>query len=538
MKTEYKKDLRHNYMIVAEYEGEHPDSYSMKMLEYQKIGGILPVEQRRLDEKILYYYDISSKQSLAAICDRTPLTKDKISRLCTGINHVLESACEYLLTENDFILMPEYIFIEVGSNEPSLCFLPGYAKPVKEQMSSLLEYLMNKVDYNDREAVLLVYRLYAISREEGYTFEHMIEVLQEPAQAGVLLQKMPGRNTSQQEELQMNINLKDAVGIKPEASKIEEGNGLKRGIQKNLPEYGPEESKIKNKIPVMMEKLEKEVEVSGYPLKIYLYTAAVVISGLLILILSFCTKVIYNTFGSQIDYMKLSALLLVVFCVEGYLLKIIWDRKNKITRIVTQNEYVNPDQYINSKATEENGLMKTVSKDKEDIFVGKKPGQQIPGKQALGLHILEKQELRVNTGSNRMQFPLEEQRKEEWEEDNPTCLLNSVGQDRKSPSLTAPAFECILKALDEENDQAIPITNFPFFIGKLKESVDYCLERDVVSRYHAKLFKENNIYYIMDMNSTNGTFVNGEALITYEKREIKQGDEISFADIRYRLEIA
>jgi pSer/pThr/pTyr-binding forkhead associated (FHA) protein len=95
----------------------------------------------------------------------------------------------------------------------------------------------------------------------------------------------------------------------------------------------------------------------------------------------------------------------------------------------------------------------------------------------------------------------------------------------------------MLIALDDTNYQSIPITDFPFFIGKLKKNVDYCLKEDVVSRYHAKLLKEGDRYFLMDMNSTNGTYINGEALKTYEKKEIKQGDEISFANIKYRLEM-
>jgi pSer/pThr/pTyr-binding forkhead associated (FHA) protein len=65
--------------------------------------------------------------------------------------------------------------------------------------------------------------------------------------------------------------------------------------------------------------------------------------------------------------------------------------------------------------------------------------------------------------------------------------------------------------------------------------VDYCLEKDVVSRFHAKITKEQEQYYITDLNSTNGTFVNQEPLQTYQKKEIKLGDEIAFANIRYQF---
>jgi pSer/pThr/pTyr-binding forkhead associated (FHA) protein len=65
--------------------------------------------------------------------------------------------------------------------------------------------------------------------------------------------------------------------------------------------------------------------------------------------------------------------------------------------------------------------------------------------------------------------------------------------------------------------------------------VDYCLEKDVVSRFHAKITKEQEQYYITDLNSMNGTFVNQELLQIYQKKEIKFGDEIAFANIRYQF---
>jgi hypothetical protein len=179
MEVEYKKDLKHNYMVIAENNPDQMEAYSIKMLEAQTMEGILSVEQRSMDNKILLYYDITAKQAMSAILDKTVLSYDKVRNLCTGIIETIERAYEYLLPEDDFILSPEYIYMEVGSNKPVLCFLPGYGLRIKEQMSSFIEYLMNKVDYNDKEAVLLVYQLYADSREEGYTFDHLWKALQE-----------------------------------------------------------------------------------------------------------------------------------------------------------------------------------------------------------------------------------------------------------------------------------------------------------------------------------------------------------------------
>ena len=45
----------------------------------------------------------------------------------------------------------------------------------------------------------------------------------------------------------------------------------------------------------------------------------------------------------------------------------------------------------------------------------------------------------------------------------------------------------------------------------------------------------DTIYYIEDLNSTNGTFVNDEPLAYKERRKLNSNDMIRFADVRYRF---
>ena len=46
-----------------------------------------------------------------------------------------------------------------------LCYSVDYNEPLIIQFSKLIEYFMNKVDYKDEKAVLLVYALYKITKE-------------------------------------------------------------------------------------------------------------------------------------------------------------------------------------------------------------------------------------------------------------------------------------------------------------------------------------------------------------------------------------
>ena len=70
------------------------------------------------------------------------------------------------------------------------------------------------------------------------------------------------------------------------------------------------------------------------------------------------------------------------------------------------------------------------------------------------------------------------------------------------------------------------INTSAIILGKKREEVDVCLEDISVSRIHARVVKEEEKVYIEDLNSTNGTLINGQRLQPYEKRKLEEGDEI------------
>ena len=70
-------------------------------------------------------------------------------------------------------------------------------------------------------------------------------------------------------------------------------------------------------------------------------------------------------------------------------------------------------------------------------------------------------------------------------------------------------------------------------IGK-NSRADMKIERETISQFHAKIAYEEG-YYIEDMNSTNGTFVN-DIMVNYRERIcLYSGDIIRFADVKYRF---
>ena len=81
-----------------------------------------------------------------------------------------------------------------------------------------------------------------------------------------------------------------------------------------------------------------------------------------------------------------------------------------------------------------------------------------------------------------------------------------------------------------DDGRHIIIRRFPFIMGKMKTRVDEVIDGEGISRIHAMIKEQDRRYYISDLNSLNGTGLNGRLLEANETAEISSGDVISLAD--------
>lgn len=109
--------------------------------------------------------------------------------------------------------------------------------------------------------------------------------------------------------------------------------------------------------------------------------------------------------------------------------------------------------------------------------------------------------------------------------DNPTTLLTGA--------MVGNGIYCLKS--EELNDDNILLTEFPFFIGKSGENTNHRIEDNTVSRFHARVDKEDDELWLTDLNSTNGTFLNGIRMIPYDRVKVDKGDSIVISRKRYEL---
>lgn len=84
-------------------------------------------------------------------------------------------------------------------------------------------------------------------------------------------------------------------------------------------------------------------------------------------------------------------------------------------------------------------------------------------------------------------------------------------------------------------NEKIEINRSELTLGRERATVDYCLEGNSnIGRVHARIVVRDDRVFIVDNNSTNGTFVNNARLRSGMEQELKSGDIIRLADEKFR----
>ena len=89
-----------------------------------------------------------------------------------------------------------------------------------------------------------------------------------------------------------------------------------------------------------------------------------------------------------------------------------------------------------------------------------------------------------------------------------------------------------------KNNEQIPVNKPVFRIGKERSYVDYFVgDNPAVSRSHANIIARDGVYFIMDTNSTNHTYVNGGMIESNSEVKISHGTKIRLANEEFEFRL-
>lgn len=168
LKVRYQRDVNKNYLIFESDEDCQTEDYQMFMLVHNDINGLLKLTLGKINNKLELYYDISSKQKLSVILERQSLSYKNLKKILSSLIETMNVIAEFLLDGNGIIIDLEYIYIHPETYKLYFCYNPSYRKDILREINRLFSKLLEKVNYEDKKAVELIYRSYQCSQREEF----------------------------------------------------------------------------------------------------------------------------------------------------------------------------------------------------------------------------------------------------------------------------------------------------------------------------------------------------------------------------------
>lgn len=108
----------------------------------------------------------------------------------------------------------------------------------------------------------------------------------------------------------------------------------------------------------------------------------------------------------------------------------------------------------------------------------------------------------------------------------------SGAEKQKAPEESGEERGIVLKSM--EKDLEIPIQKTDCIIGKSKERADAVIDGNpAVSRVHCKIVLDGAKAYVVDLGSSNGTYVNGQKIRQGVQTQIEEGSRIRLANMEF-----
>ena len=482
MYAEYKRDVSHNYLILREEEKVNTASYQVRMLTGNVIPSILKCRLQGLDGNLLFYYDITSRQSLASFYEQRKFHRKDLHMLFGGFIRVMEEMAEFLMNTDQLLLCPEYIFLDIEKREVKFCCLPDYHHPIQEQFRELTEYLLPRLDHEDPQAVSMGYGVYRKAMETGFQLEHIKEAIYQN-------REVTGKND--------NKDSAQKQGKKPPENNLDGADNLGEKIQEKADVSHLLETDVENK--TSKRKKDKKKEESDFQKSsnewtgalLCVFTAAVLIILLIFRYLGYLPGIPAEAiFGGAIILLALAAFLS-------------WTAEKKKQKKQMSAEWRKKVKRELDDTYESSSEKRRKERNSEDLYEADSVQEKMP-----------------EWGDGKYKMPEQTGETENYGE---TVVL-SAGQTEGPASLVRrEPGELATIYLDRDL----------MVIGKMENAADAVISLPTVSRIHAKIRKADDEYYLSDLNSRNGTSVNGRLLKTGEEYQLQDEDQVEFAQARY-----
>ena len=503
LNASYERTMEHSY--VSFEVNDYSKNFEEEMLKHS-IPGLLPFQLERQNERICFTYQITQKQEFMEYIQQVKLDCELICKLLNSIIRNIKEARDYLLEADNFILDPNYIYVGDEGESFWICYYMGYDKSIRHQLIHLFEAWMKCIDYDDQQTVKLVYALYHLARMDTCTYDQILDLL-----------------AKESEDMELSFSDKNKF---PQDS----ASGSKEEISQAVCLQSEGKKNSQEGVIAMVEELSGEREELYYPISSYVEMAVGIITGVAGLLFTLRTSLLQTKYG-QIDVMKVLCFVFIAVVVEVMIGRTLFQSQRKLSRMRSEVSYVSIHDEERSKNIE-NAVHKLGDQDYEKLELleqGPQDMQQNVNESYDNYRIAKNQrsfteeEIRPLSGNEKNRLLFEEEE---------TQLL--LGEE-ETQLLLKPKH--LMLQSQKKLEEVMEIMARDTTLGSSRHHSDLLLNYPTISRNHARIVYLEDNYYLEDLSSTNGTYLNGRKLLPGEQKELTTKDMVQFAEYSYEISI-
>ena len=129
---------------------------------------MLPCSLRYIDGEAYLYYDITSRQNIAQLFEKKPITRQWIMDFLWSMRRVRQEMSRFLLEESNIVWFPQHVYQDLQKKEFYFIYVPYCTE--NTGFDELMEYLVEHVDYQDESLVEYVYKAYEQYESAGEVY--------------------------------------------------------------------------------------------------------------------------------------------------------------------------------------------------------------------------------------------------------------------------------------------------------------------------------------------------------------------------------
>lgn len=541
----YESDASGSFLIVNADVEDKVLTYQIEMIKNNPNKSILPVNLIQKDSKYQFRYSITSRLTLSQYLNRNRLKRDEFINIFYDITKTILDAKVYLLSDKAFIINKDYIYINPDNMEVALVYIPlNFDININDSLKNFtINFIMYGANIQENSNDNFIQRILYLLKSDTFNILEFNNLLRElKAKRGIAQmdvyqysdEGLPGEGNQSSGILEQKPFIQGREIVKHNVERPENKKSVITKTEKSKPKtqkpqipkpqipkpqiprpQTPDSRMPESRANALIPNTNKDDNKSypkGLKIKMRYKTNVIVIGGILQGIILICSIALLTSGVMDSLENDMAINIIGVGILAGAASYLVWKtllvEKNKAESVSEIKESIIKESIaVEKRQANEVNAKPIIMSDRIDKSSVEDKKPVIEREQSHAINLFKAADRTVII---------------QPEDYNRTMILNS--KEKAFP---------YLEGKNNSSKEKIIINKPSFIIGRLPGKADYISKNNAVGKVHAEIICRDGRYFVKDLNSLNGTFINAKRLTGNMEYEIKNNDTITFANSEY-----